>query len=133
MTNVTDCPSEMNVALGRFLLQEFPESVRIVHLKWDVPGPDRVWFEVDPSAADGWKVIRWLLSFLEGREEGELHPRVYEGPPKSCLYWDLSLRPECVSLLREFFRLKKLDDEHINVLRRLDQVARTSCMTSNGD
>jgi hypothetical protein len=51
------------VELAEYLDQKF-ESVSIYSGDLSFPGPDTVWFDVDPSS-EGWLVIRRLQAFLD--------------------------------------------------------------------
>ena len=101
---------QANVKLARYLDEKF-ESVWINPGNMRSPGPNTVWFDVDPSS-EGWLVIQRLQAFLGryGRVCG-LQPCTYEnGSDALALGWSLTIPPLKVGLLASFIQLKEAEE-----------------------
>lgn len=114
----------LNVKLAEYLDQKF-ESVSIYSGDLSFPGPDTVWFDVDPSS-EGWLVIRRLQAFLDRYGQPcHLRPYTYlrDLPRRDLpqLGWSLTIPPSSVGLLAAFIQLKEAEEaEHRAEREELD-------------
>lgn len=95
--------------VAEYLDQKF-ESVSIYSGDLSFPGPDTVWFDVDPSS-EGWLVIRRLQAFLDRYGLCYLRPYTYEyGREAPNLGWSLTISPSNVGLLASFIQWKDAEE-----------------------